>query len=198
MNWSRWAQAAVLFLLSVYASGSPAQTLERESPPCEPALQNEAINGAERGDAKQVYLLARYLSTGKCMPGDGKRAFNLYLRAADDQYPPAFYNLGMIAAANGDFRSAEGYLFKGTSLGHRGCELQLGILYGFAPPPVGDKRKAYAWLSLTASRDEVISDEAKGILAKIGTQLSADEKGQAEKLSSKLRADFGNVVPYLP
>jgi TPR repeat protein len=194
----RNATLILLIALALHAPAVVAQALETESPPCDPSLQSDAVAGADRGDTKQVYLLARYLSTGKCMPGDGKRSVLLYARAAKDHYPPAFYNLGMIAAASRDYARAEGYLFEGASLGHRGCELQLGILYGLAPPPLGDQRKAYAWLLLTSSRGEGISDEAKEILGKVGTRLSSKQKAQAEMLSMKLSAMYGNVQEFSP
>ena len=175
-----------------------AQALERASPLCDPELQEQVRQGAERGDAKQTYLLARYLSTGKCMAGDGIQAVQLYLKAASLGYAPASYNLGIIAAGNQDFTSAEGHFVAGTALGHRGCELQLGILYSLVPPPVGDDRKAYAWLLLTESRHEPISAEAKELLATVRARLSEKARGQAVSLSAKLKQDFGNTAPFLP
>ena len=186
--------AALLLHLGVVQ----AQALERASPLCDPELQEQARQGAERGDAKQTYLLARYLSTGKCMAGDGIQAVRLYLKAASLGYAPASYNLGIIAAGNQDFTSAEGHFVAGTALGHRGCELQLGILYSLVPPPVGDDRKAYAWLLLTESRHEPISAEAKELLATVRARLSEKARGQAVSLSAKLKQDFGNTAPFLP
>ena len=175
-----------------------AQSLERDSPLCEPQLMAQAREGTERGDAKQTYLLARYLSTGKCVRGDGKQAIQLYVQAETLGYPPASYNLGIVSAANQDFPSAEGHFALGASRGHRGCEFQLAILYSLVAPPVGDNRKAYAWLLLTESRHEPISAEAVEQLARVRPKLSEKERTQAEALSAKLAADFGGVRPFEP
>ena len=122
----------------------------------------------------------------------------LYREAAKLQYPPAFYNLGMIAASNQDFASAEGFFVNGTSLGHRGAELQLGIFYSLMPPPVGDDRKAYAWLSLTESRNEDISHEASDLLQKVRQRMTMQQQSQAEALSNKLKTDFGTIQSFVP
>ncbi|MEZ5615890.1 MAG: hypothetical protein R3E35_11830 [Rhodocyclaceae bacterium] len=185
------ATALALNLCAAYG-----QELERASPQCDADLQEQARQGADRGDPRQIYLMARYLSTGKCMPGDGKQAVHLYLKAASLGYAPARYNLGIVAAGNQDFTSAEGHFFEGARLGHRGCELQLGILYSLVPPPVGDDRKAYAWLLLTASRHEPISREASELLAKVRARISDQARVQAETLSAKLSADFGKITPF--
>jgi TPR repeat protein len=184
--------------ICLHISALQAQSLERDAPSCEPQLVAQAREGAEVGNAKQTYLFARYLSTGKCVSGDGKRAAQLYLKAEKLDYPPAFYNLGIIAAANQDFTSAEGHFAGGAMLGHRGCELQLGILYSLVPPPVGDNRKAYAWLLLTESRHEPVSADATEQLARIRPKLSERQRMQAEALSAKLAADYGSVRSFEP
>ena len=190
-------QRVLVIALLAWASFTQAQSLERASPPCDADLQERAIQGVDAGDPKQIYLLARYLSTGKCMPGDGKRAVQLYLQAAKLHYPPAFYNLGIIAAANQDFASADAKFVEGTGLGHRGCELQLGILYSLVPRPVGDDRKAFAWLNLTESRHESASSEAAELLKKVRERLTSQQIAQAEALASKLKVDFGGVPAFV-
>jgi len=189
MTGSRTFGAVLWSAAFLHVLVASAQTLERDSPSCEPQLISQAREGATQGDAKQTYMLARYLSTGKCMPGDGKEAIRLYVQSEKLGFPPASYNLGIISAANQDFLSAEGHFALGATRGHRGSELQLGILYSLVPPPVGDNRKAYAWLLLTESRHEPISAEATEQLARIRPQLT-------EALSAKLTADFGGVRPF--
>jgi TPR repeat protein len=188
----------VLVLVSVLALTAQAQSLERETPPCTVELQEHARAGAEQGDAASVYLLARYLSTGRCMPGDGRKAIRLYTQAAELNYPPAFYNLGMLAAARQDFASAEGYLARGASAGHRGCELQLGILYSLVPPPVGNDSKAFAWLSLTSSRPEPVAAEAADRLKVVRTRLSESNRPSAEALADRLKAQYLSLAPFTP
>jgi len=196
MTGSRAFRAVLWSVACLDVFVASAQSLERDSPSCEPQLISQAREGAAQGDAKQTYMLARYLSTGKCMPGDGKEAIRLYVQSEKLGYPPASYNLGIISAANQDFVSAEGHFALGATLGHRGSELQLGILYSLVPPPVGDNRKAYAWLLLTESRHEPISAEATEQLARIRPQLADQGRAQAEALSAKLKADFGGVRPF--
>lgn len=81
------------------------------------------------------------------MAGDGNKAIQLYIQAAQAGYPPSFYNLGMIAAAQGGFKTAEDLFLSGASAGHRGCELQHGVLFHFDIPDMHDDVKTYAWLS---------------------------------------------------
>ena len=188
----------VLGVLVVPAVTAHAQSLERDAPACTAESQEKARIVAEKGDPASVYLLARYLSTGRCMPGDGLRAIQLYKQAAESNYPPAFYNLGMLAAARRDVAAAEDYFTRGALAGHRGCELQLGILYSIAPPPVGDDSKAYAWLSLTASRSEPVSSEAEERLKAVRARLPESDHPSAEALAAKLRKQYASLSPFHP
>ena len=190
--------AVVLGSLVALTTTAHAQSLERDPPPCTPELQESARIGAEKGEPASVYLLARYLSTGRCMPGDGLRAIQLYKQAAALNYPPAFYNLGMLAAARRDVASAEDYFTRGALAGHRGCELQLGIFYSLAPPPVGSDSKAYAWLSLTASRSEPVSSEAEERLKAVRARLPEADRSSAETLAATLREQYTSLPPFHP
>ena len=185
-------------LLAVLAYSAQAQTLEKGPPPCDADRQAGAEAGAANGEPASVYLLARYLSTGRCMPGDGLRAISLYKQAAQLGYPPAFYNLGILSAARQDFASAEGYFANGALAGHRGCELQLGILYSLVPPPVGNDSKAFAWLSLTAARNEPSSGEAADRLAVVRRRLPESSMAPAEALAQRLRADYLALQAFAP
>lgn len=182
--------------LAVLAAASHGQSLERDPPPCNTEAQESARVGADQGDPASIYLLARYLSTGRCMPGDGLKAIQLYKRAAELNYPPAFYNLAMLALARQDFAAAERYLAQGASAGHRGCELQLGTLYSAAPPPVGDDAKAYAWLSLTASRGEAVSVEAEERLKVVRARLPESTRPSADALAEQLKQTYASVAAF--
>ena len=173
-----------------------AQGLERSSPDCSPNAISNAQEGAESNEGKSLYLMARYYSTGKCMPGDGAKALEYYGRAVQINYPPAFYNLGMILAANQKFRDAESYFFRGAMLGHRGCELQLGILYFLVPPPVGNDQKAFGWLSLSASRDDAIASEAKDMLEKVSRRLTDEDKKRASLVFMQLQEKYKAVPAF--
>jgi TPR repeat protein len=184
--------------LSCLASVAHAQALERASPPCNAARQEQVRQGAERGDAASIYLLARYLSTGRCMPGDARRAIQLYGQAAELGYPPAFYNLGMLAAARQDFAAAERSLSRGAEGGHRLSELQLGILYATAPAPVGDDAKAFAWLSLTSGRQELLSAEASERLKALRAKLSDESRRAAEAFADTLKERYSAIPSVTP
>lgn len=186
---------SALWLLS--AGFVAAQSLERGVPDCAPDVLAKAREGADRGEASAVYLMARYYSTGKCLAGDGEKAVALYWQAAQMNYPPAYYNLGIVAAGGErDYKKAELMFFRGAQLGHRGSELQLGVLYQLAPPPVRDNIKSYAWLSVTANRGEPISQEAKGLLEDIERKLTEEEKERGKALANRLAGQFGNVSAF--
>jgi len=189
---------AVVAALACAAPLACAQTLERASPPCSPERQEQAKNGAERGDAASIYLLARYLSTGRCMPGDGRKAIQLYGQAAELGYPPAFYNLGMLATARQDFAAAERHFSRGAEGGHRPSELQLGILYATAPAPVGDDVKAFAWLSLASARQESISAEASDRLSAVRARLPDESLRSAEAMAETLKARYWAMPAVTP
>lgn len=174
-----------------------AQSLERGVPDCAPDAMAKAREGADRGEAASVYLMARYYSTGRCIAGDGEKAVALYWQAAQMNYPPAFYNLGVVAAGGEkDFKKAELMFFRGAQLGHRGSELQLGVLYQLAPPPMRDSVKSYAWLSITVNRREPISQEAKGLLEDLERKLTDEEKEKGKALANRLSVQFGNVPAF--
>ncbi len=174
-----------------------AQSIEQAAPDCAPDAIAKARDGAEHGEVAFIYLMARYYSTGKCIAGDGEKAVAYYWKAAKLNYPPAYYNLGIIAAGGEkDYKAAELMFFRGAQLGHRGSELHLGILLHMSFPPVRDNAKSYAWLSLTASRGEAISQEAKGILEDLERKITDDEKQRGEALAIRLREQFGNVPAF--
>ena len=184
--------------LTCLASVAHPQALERASPPCDAERQEQARQGAERRDAASIYLLARYLSTGRCMTGDGRRAIQLYGQAAELGYPPAFYNLGMLATARQDFAAAERYFHRGAEGGHRLSELQLGILYATAPAPVGDDAKAFAWLSLTAGRQDSVAAEAMDRLDAVRARLSDESRRSAEALTDTLKQRYAPIPSMTP
>jgi TPR repeat protein len=188
----------ILLFVSLCATAFsvPAEQLERSAPDCAPEVIAKAREGAEQGKASSLYLMARYYSTGTCLQGDGQKAIDLYQKAAKLDYPPAFYNLGMLAATGQNFQLAESLFARGMELGHRGAELQLGILYSLVPPPTGDDRKAFAWLSVTANRTEPISEEAKDRLDVVARRLTPEALAQVKTLCSKLKEDYGNVPAF--
>ncbi len=188
---------AAMLAAVMWGSAAGAQALEKDAPPCSDAQIAAAQNGAQQNDPAMIYLLARYYSTGKCGLADGATATALYRKAASLNYPPAFYNLGIIAAAHQNFGEAEQMFLRGTELGHRGCELQLGILYSFPIPGVGDDTKAFAWLSFTASRGEDVSSEAKEILDQIQGRIRPDHE-QAKVLIQQLKQQYGAIPAFVP
>ncbi|HEY2560008.1 MAG TPA: hypothetical protein VGI48_09910 [Caldimonas sp.] len=191
-------QSFVFALLAALAGSAHAQDFERASPPCDAQKQEQAQEGAARGDAASIYLLARYLSTGRCMPGDGRKAIQLYGQAAALGYPPAFYNSGMLAAARRDFAAAERYFMHGAEAGHRRSELQLGLLYSTAPPPVGNDSTALAWLSLTAARQEPIATEAEDRASSLRARMSEEDLKTAAATTERLKASYLALPPFTP
>lgn len=173
---------------------SEAQVIERDLPDC--ALLQAAREGAAQGIVRDVYLMARFYSTGSCVSGDGEKAVLLYQRAARQSYPRAFYNLGIISASHDDFSSAEAWFKKGAELGHRGCELQLGILYSLVPPPVGDLVKGLAWLSLTASRNEPVASEAEDVRHGVRKRVDGAILKSAARMSVRLRERYGDIPEF--
>jgi len=188
--------SALIFSFLLFSSQSFGQAIERTSPDCAPEAIAHAQAGAAHEEPLAIYLLARYYSTGKCIHGDGAKALDLYKRAAQLNYPRAFYNLGIVYAGNNDFKGAEEMFTRGAELGHRGSELQLGILYSLVPAPVGDHVKAVAWLSLTASRSESISNEAKDVLKSIKTRMEPAVWGPASILTEELKAKYGSKPEF--
>lgn len=182
----------------VVATPSAAQRLERSLPDCSAIAQERVRSGVERNERASIYLMARYYSTGKCISGDGQKALEFFQRAAKLEYPPAFYNLGMSSAADGDYASAARLLLTGATLGHRGCELQLGILYSLVPAPTGDDEKAFAWLSLTAGRNETVPAEARRSLAQVSKRISRPSRERAEALYASLKEQYGSIPAFLP
>jgi len=191
------AVVAALFATMMWGSAAGAQALEKDVPPCSDAQLAAAQNGAQQNDPAMTYLLARYYSTGKCGLADGAKAIDLYRKAASLNYPPAFYNLGIIAAAHQNFVEAEQMFLRGTELGHRGCELMLGILYHLSSPDVRDDTKAYAWLSFTASRDEEISSQAEDMLSEFQDSLKPDHQ-RAKVLIQQLKQQYGAIPAFVP
>jgi TPR repeat protein len=178
------------------SSQSLAEPIEKAIPPCDQDSIEKYQQGVEENDAHSSYMMARHYSTGKCLAGDGEKAVQLYFKAMEQSYPPAFYNVGMMMAANQQFELAAKTFFAGAAKGHRGAELQLGILFSLVPPPVGNDASAYAWLSLTAGRNEPVAEEARGILAKVKSRVSTSELEEGTQLLGKLEEDFGAIPPF--
>jgi hypothetical protein len=183
----------VFWAAAVWVSPAWSQTLERGVPPCSKEKVAAARDGAERNSPASIYALARYYSTGKCIAGDGVEAIKLYRRAADLGYPAAYYNLGIIAAANGDYRAAETSWLRGASLGHRGSELQLGILYSWPQLDVADDVKSYAWLSLAAAQGGAGLGIFDLVLEKVIARLSTADLAKARLYLATLRRQYRAV-----
>jgi TPR repeat protein len=193
---------AGLLLMACGASSATAQQLENDAPPCTKEATKAAIEGAKRGDAASLYLMGRYTATGKCLPNPPddphEMVVTFYQEAAKRNYPPAFYNLGRIAAADHEFREAEQYWQKGTDLGHRGCELQLGILYSWPTlPEMNDDVKAFAWLSIAASRPNADPIAAEA-LSKVRARLKPADLAKAEALHQELNTKYGSLPEWQP
>lgn len=192
----RFRTPTLLAALMAVLMDTSGQQLERSAPDCADEAVARAREGAARGDPASIYLMARHYSSGKCLKGDGEKAVAMYWKAAELGYPPAYYNLGMIHAARQKFEDAETLFFGGTQLGHRGCELQLGILYSLVPPPVGNDEKAYAWLSMTASRAEPIAPEAADRLRQVSARMSSSSAERAKALEENLRKKYFAVQAF--
>jgi hypothetical protein len=184
-------------LLGVGTSAAFAQQLERDAPSWHPETVAKTRAAADSGDPASVYLMARHFSTGECMPGDGERATALYWQAAEKRYPPAFYSLGIISAGSRDFESAELLFFRGAQLGHRGSELQLGILYMLAPAPIRNDEKAFAWLTVLKNRAEPVSSEAEEFLKTVSDRMSAPSLERAQRLAMSLSRQFGSTPAFV-
>jgi TPR repeat protein len=143
-------------------------------------------------------MLGRYYSTGKCFAGDGVEALRLYHRAADLDYPPAYYNLGVIEAANQDYVAAEAAWLRGAELGHRGCELMLGILYSWPQLAVGDDTKSYAWLSLAASSGGTGLSGLDEVLKKVTARLTPDDRLKAQEYFAAIRRRYRAIPAFQP
>jgi TPR repeat protein len=188
---------AVVFM-SLVSSAAEAQGPARSSPDCAAEAQQRARSGAERNDAAALYLMARYYSTGKCMRRDDSQAIELYWKAANQDYPPAFYSLGILSVRDRDYEAAARLFFRGAQLGDRAAELQLGVLYAQAPRPTGNDESAFAWLSLTASRNEPASLQARKQLAIVGKRMNPASRKRAEALYGGLREQYGSVPKLRP
>ena len=86
--------------------------------------------------------------------------------------------------------------FRGAQLGHRGSELQLGILYQVVPSPTRDYVKSFAWLTVTANRGEPISQEAKSFLAELEHKLTEDQRKKGTLLARQLTEKYGSVTAF--
>ncbi|MGH6974538.1 MAG: tetratricopeptide repeat protein [Stellaceae bacterium] len=185
-----------MMLLS-WGAAAHAQQLERGLPECTPEAVAAARAGTAKGDPAATYKMARYYSTGKCIGGDGQEAINLYIKAAHLGYAPAFYNLWIIAAGSGQYKNAEFFFQKGAGLGHRGCELQLGILYSFPIPDVGNNAKTYGWLSLYELHEGKTDDTAK-LLPKVAARLTPAQRVEVERLFGELKQKYGSLPEFQP
>ena len=72
----------VALLAFLAPSAVMCQSLERGPPSCDSEAVGRAREGADRGEAASLYLMARHYSTGKCIPGDGPKALDSYWKAA--------------------------------------------------------------------------------------------------------------------
>jgi TPR repeat protein len=188
----------VFSAVSFWAPPAISQALERGIPSCSSEKVAAARDGAERNLPASIYMLARYYSTGKCLPGDGVEAIRLYHRAADLDYPPAYYNLGVIEAANQDYGAAEASWLRGAELGHRGCELMLGILYSWPQLAVGDDVKSYAWLSLAAAPGGAGLSGLDDALKKVTARLTPADRSKAQEYFVAIRSRYRAVPAFRP
>ena len=189
--------SSIAFLaVSFVAPSAIAQAIERGAPSCSSEKIAAARDGAARNLPASVYMLARYYSTGKCFAGNGAEAISLYHRAADLDYPPASFNLGLIEAANQDFGAAEASWLRGAELGHRGCELMLGTLYSSPQLAIGDDVKSYAWLSLAASPGGAGLSGLDDMLRKVTARLKPADLSKAQEDLRAMRTKYRAIPAF--
>jgi hypothetical protein len=87
--------------------------------------------------------------------------------------------------------------FRGAQLGHRGSELQLGILYMLAPAPIRNDEKAFAWLTVLKNRAEPVSSEAEEFLKTVSDRMSAPSLERAQRLAMSLSRQFGSTPAFV-
>jgi TPR repeat protein len=114
-------------------------------------------------------------------------------------YASAYYNLGIIyAGGSNDFVAAGAAFFQGATLGHRGCELMLGILYA-TTPPVADDIKAYGWLSLSLTRNPSSQPVlARELLDRVKQRITIDQRQKADGYLADLKAKYGSIAAFQP
>lgn len=76
--------------------------------------------------------------------------------------------------------------------------MQLGILYSFPIPDVGDKVKAFAWLSISKLRSGEISEIADSMLPKLSEQLSPRDRDRAKELFQELSEKYQMLPEFQP
>jgi TPR repeat protein len=186
-----------LILSIAWTTGTLAQNPDGDAPSCVQKDYDATAQRAEQGDAAALYRLGRYYGTGICLQNDAAGARALYLRSATLNYAPAFYQLGMMSAANDkDYAAAANYFRQGAALGDRKAEFTLGVLYLFNVTGLGGDVEAFGWLSLAASRDAPYALDAKNFLANLSKRMTAENRAQGQSLFTELNQQYGAVPAF--
>lgn len=132
--------------LTMLSSGRPDEAARRLTPL------------AESGEAEAQYRLGLLYYTGKGVPENERKAFDLLLKAARQKHYDAAYQLGNLLAfgqdapkivADPDVEAARWY-YEAATNGHADAQYSLGLLFLTGKGVVKDTKEATHWIQQAA------------------------------------------------
>src|SRR6266481_3770679 len=158
-----------------------------------PAQQNEADRkvlaeiraGADKGDAKAQYELARAFFSGTLgVAKDEAEAVKWFRKAAEQNVADAQYNLG-VCYANGqgvteDAAEAVKWFRKAAEQNLADAQYNLGVCYDSGEGVAKDEVEAYKWWLLAAGQG---NDDAKYNMTIVENKMSREQIAEGQRLA---------------
>jgi TPR repeat protein len=131
-----------------------------------PVSFKETERLAAQGDPISQYNLSIAYSKGDGVKADADKAAQWLLRAAENGFAPAQYNVGCYCRDNKDTDTGFEWLMKAAKQNFGPAQFNLGVLHGNA----ADHSRAFVWFSLAAQNGveqaTANRDKAAGFLSK--------------------------------
>ena len=157
------------------------------------ASDSEAVSwfrrAADHGNALAQYRLGTMYERGRGLTADPKQAHAWYAEAARRGNRKAMHNLAVSfaqgAGVEKNFAQAAHWFTAAATLGLLDSQFNLAVLYerGLGVPP--SLHDAYKWYTIVAAQGD---NESKTRLDALATQLTPEDKRDAEKAAADFRA----------
>lgn len=134
--------------------------------------------GANAGDPKAQFILARAFQAGEGLPKNQSKAIFWYQKSADGGYAPSQNNLGVCykigKGVSVDYSKAAEYFKKAADQGDSVAQLHLGTLYNIGCGVPQDYLNAIFWYKKSSDQGDADAQYGLGVIYFYGHGLKRD------------------------
>jgi TPR repeat protein len=179
---------ACLTALYFYVASFLFHTSAAELSDAERKIFQETKAKAERGEAKEQYLVGSMYFRGEGVAKDEAEAVSWYRKAAEQNHAIAQGMLGSMyefgAGVTKDYAEAMKWYRKAAEQGFSTAQFNLGVCYYHGQGVVKDEVEAYKWWLLAGAQGDEVAKKNYGLLE---NRLTATQRAEGQKLAREFK-----------